>query len=318
MLRKKWLVSTALILSLSPALSFAQAEVEDYSQPVNQSQDEGVSVSRHSYSSDETVSLPDRLQRVESKVEHLTEMNVSSRIEQMQQTIQELRGTIEKQAHELEQLTQKQKLFYDDINSRLAELKVAAPSAVATAETSAVEGATKASEKENDSSVVAVDNSPAKSPVKSTEEPKKKPEVAKASPVVASPAPVSGDQASYQQAFSLLKAKQYERALAQFKEYVIKYPQGRFAANANFWMGEIHYLKGRNSAAKKSFEAVVKNYPKDQKMPDALLKLAIIETDTGHKQKAEEMLVRIQKQYPGTTAARLAMIRAQELRLSMH
>lgn len=332
MTMSKWMVSAGLVLLLNPVMGFAIAPVVDYSESANDTQETGVSLAKPVPQSGQ-LSVPDRVQRLETKVDNLSQANLSSRVEELQQTIQELRGQLEKQAHELELLSTNQKTFYQDLNSRITQAAAASHAAAAPASAPVAAAA-----------VAGADEDPVPAPKVSAAKPKgnaaqansaaakdnaavAKPSLAsaanaaKAKPSAAeTPAAVSAspEQTIYQQGFALIKSKQYDRALTQFKEYISKYPQGHYAVNAHFWMGEINYLQGKHAAAKKSFEIVVKNYPKDQKIPDAMLKLAIIATDNGQKQKAEEMLVQIQKQYPGTTAARLAMIRAQELRLSMH
>jgi len=325
----KWLMSAGLVLLLTPAMTFAVAPVEDFSEPVNGNSEEVLSLSKPAHHGAQALSMPDRLQRLETKVDNLAQSNASSRLEELQQIIQELRGQLEKQAHDLELLTANQKSFYQDLNNRISQQQ-GAQSAQQTTPTVAANPAgddaspatpvptpnLNAGKAKNS----AVETSPsAQNDIPAAVKPAL-PSVAKPDPSAAqsNASGATGEQALYQQGFALLKSKQYDRALTQFKDYVTQYPKGRFAANANFWMGEINYLQGKHAAAKKSFEVVVKNYPKDQKIPDALLKLAIIATDMGQKQKAEVMLGQIQKQYPGTTAARLAMIRAQELRLSTH
>lgn len=350
MIMKKALITSGLIFALNPMMTFALAPVEDYSEQANEVQDGGVSLSRTIERESRQGTLSERLQRVESKVEHLTESNVTSRIEELQQTIQELRGELEKQAHALDQLNNNQKNFYKDLNNRIAKTKeapqamqaedeappVAAPVKTKVAsEDDAISLSNPAKTRASNVAEVAPVAPPVKVKVKNVAPPvteaKNAIPVTKpaSNPVLAAPkqkpapvetAAVSGDAetALYQQGFALLKSKQYDRALGQFKEYIKQYPRGRYAVNAHFWTGEINYLQGRHAIAKKSFETVVSNYPKDSKIPDAMLKLAIIANDTGHKQKAEEMLQSIQKKYPGTTAARLAMIRSQELRLSVH
>ena len=337
MLMKKCLISAGLMFALNPLLSFAAAPVEDYSEPAYEIEEGGVSLSKPSRHDTQPLSIPERLQRVESKVDHLTQSNVTTRVDELQQTIQELRGELEKQSHELEQLTSIQKAFYKDLNNRLGQAKEAPQVTASAVETPPVSAPIKASATTTEAIASEVDSNAPESnpapvaakvkPVAATASvPQAKPVLSSApaapnmkpTAAIASAPLAGGEQGVYQQGFALLKSKQYDRALTQFKDYLSKYPKGHYAVNAHFWMGEINYLQGKHTAAKKSFETVVKNYPKDTKIPDALLKLAIIATDTGHKQKAEEMLVQIQKQYPGTTAARLAMIRAQELRLSMH
>ncbi len=322
---KRCLISVGLALMLNPIVGMAVAPVEDYSEAAVDAQEEGISFSKPSSSGVAPKSLPDRLQLLESKVDNLSQANLNARIEELQQTIAELRGQLEKQSHDLEQLTANQKSFYQDINSRIGQSSAAptasAPSADAAAPATVATAPPAADEPE------AANQPAVKTPISARIKASSIGNVKTTAEKVTVPAPavsksdnnsVAGEQGLYQQAFTLLKSKQYDRALTQFKEYVTKYPKGNYAVNAHFWIGEINYLQGKHSVAKKSFETVVKNYPKDKKIPDAMLKLAIIATDTGHKSQAEEMLTQIQKQYPGTTAARLAMIRAQELRLSTH
>lgn len=336
MTMNKWLMTAGLALLLTPAMSFAVAPVEDYSEPENGNSEEVLSLSKPAHHGAQALSVPDRLQRLETKVDNIAQANASSRLEELQQIIQELRGQLEKQGHELELLTANQKSFYQDLNNRISQQQGAQP-AQSAQQTPATVAVKPVEEDAPAAALVApspnVNAAKAKNPAseatpsvqndippgeKSTPSSVAKPDPSAAQSNVSAASGATGEQALYQQGFALLKSKQYDRALTQFKDYVTQYPKGRYAANANFWMGEINYLQGKHTAAKKSFETVVKNYPKDQKIPDALLKLAIIATDMGQKQKAEVMLGQIQKQYPGTTAARLAMIRAQELRLSTH
>lgn len=120
----------------------------------------------------------------------------------------------------------------------------------------------------------------------------------------------------YRDAFELLKSKQYNDAINAFQSYLSKFPSGSYAVNSYYWIGEIYYLQGKSAEAKKAFSSVANNFPNSQKVPDALLKLAIIEIDAGKVDQGRILLEKVQRQYPGTTAARLAALRYQELRLS--
>lgn len=276
------MATAGLILITAPALAVNDIPVEDYSEPAYESaQHEASYQNRDRGSQNERLSLPERLQRMENKVDNLTSMNLLSKVEELQQTIQELRGQLEKQAHDLEVLTALQKSYSQDVNGALS-----------------------------------------KQPVQTSEAP-----LPNSTPLpVAKPtSPSISDQdqgvnndehQAYRQAFALLKSKQYDQALTQFQAYLKNYPKGHYRVNAYYWVGEMNYLQGNHKEAKKAFEKVATQYPGNDKIPDALLKLAIIDIDTGHKQKAATMLTQIQQKYPGTSAARLAMMRSQELKLS--
>ena len=47
------------------------------------------------------------------------------------------------------------------------------------------------------------------------------------------------------------------------------------ADNAQYWIGECHYVTGDFAGAIAEFDKVVKNYPKGDKVPAALLKMGI-------------------------------------------
>src|SRR3954465_3804896 len=51
-----------------------------------------------------------------------------------------------------------------------------------------------------------------------------------------------GEQASYEVAFSALKAADYPKAIAGFKGFVSTYPDSALASNAQYWLGEAYYV----------------------------------------------------------------------------
>ncbi|MDQ2993535.1 MAG: tol-pal system protein YbgF [Pseudomonadota bacterium] len=290
---KHWMATAGLMLITIPALAVDDIPVEDYSEPAYESARPAVTYQTRNYQDSNTdrLSMPERVQRVENKVENLTSLNLQAKVEELQQTIQELRGQLEKQSHDLETLTAQQKSFYADLSGRLA--KPVQPSEGAACSTSAP----------------ATAAAPAAVPA---------PGLKTSSNVDPDQGSNNDEHQAYRQAFALLKSKQYDQALKQFQAYLKNYPKGHYTVNAYYWVGEMNYLLGNQKEAKKAFDKVVNLYPGNEKIPDALLKLAIIDIELGHKQKAAAMLAQIQQKYPGTSAARLAMMRTQELKVSKH
>ena len=47
-------------------------------------------------------------------------------------------------------------------------------------------------------------------------------------------------------------------------------PDSTYQPNANYWLGQLNYNKGRKDDAAFYFASVVKNYPKSPKAPDAM------------------------------------------------
>ena len=138
---------------------------------------------------------------------------------------------------------------------------------------------------------------------------------APASPA-ASAAPVQSGNANtdYNAAVALvLEKKQYDQAMAAFQAFVKKYPDSTYQPNANYWLGQLNYNKGKKDDAAYYFASVVKNYPKSPKSADALFKVGVIMQDKGDKAKAKAVYQQVIKLYPGTAAAKQAEKRSAAL-----
>lgn len=277
-MKKQAMLFAAVVLVASSSVVLAEAEVEDLGQPAYHHSGRYYGRDQDENTQGEFV-LADRVAKIEQQVNNLNSQNTTAKFEEMQQVLQQLHGDIEKQAHDIAVLNQQQRDFFKDVNRRLAQLGQASTDVASTEEASA------------DSQ-------------------------AQAAKTDATTTALSSEHQAFRDAFELLKAKQYDEAIVAFKKYLDRFPEGRFTVNAYYWLGEVYYLQGNAEPAKVAFERVVKDYPTNQKMPDAMLKLAIIASDGGDKSAATHLFDKIQKQFPGTTAARLAAIRAQELKLS--
>ena len=101
---------------------------------------------------------------------------------------------------------------------------------------------------------------------------------AAAAPGVAPPAgglpiPQGDDRANYQAAFDLLKDAKYPEAINAFKQYLSSFPTSALADNAQYWLGEAHYVTKQYPDALRDFRTVIEKYPESRKIPDALLKI---------------------------------------------
>ena len=92
------------------------------------------------------------------------------------------------------------------------------------------------------------------------------------------------------------------------------YPEGQYAANAQYWLGEAYYVNGDKEKALASFQRVVEVYGESSKASDALLKIGYIQDDIGRLPEARQTLETVIQKYPGTSAARLAESRLQRLK----
>ena len=107
----------------------------------------------------------------------------------------------------------------------------------------------------------------------------------------------------YQQAFANLKDANHQKAVEQFKMQLQTYPNGEYADDALYWIGESSYVNRGLAESKRHFQMLVEQYSSSHRVPDALLKIAIIEKEQGSKKKARELFERVIKQHPKSNAA---------------
>ncbi|MCT8343466.1 cell division protein CpoB [Photorhabdus kleinii] len=103
-----------------------------------------------------------------------------------------------------------------------------------------------------------------------------------------------------------VNTKEYDKAIIAFQRFVKSYPKSSYMPNANYWLGQLHYNKGKKDEAAYYFATVVKEYPKSQKSGESLYKVGLIMQDKGQKDKARSVYQQVMKQYPGSNAAKLA------------
>lgn len=121
------------------------------------------------------------------------------------------------------------------------------------------------------------------------------------------------EQQFYEAAYSLIQARDFDRAQQAFLAFLARYPQGKFTANAHYWLGEIGLVQNDLQAAGKSFATVIEDWPQHNKVPDSTYKLAVVEQRLGRYERAEAMFRQVISQYPDSSAARLARQGLQSL-----
>ncbi|UZJ44937.1 outer membrane protein assembly factor BamD [Marinimicrobium sp. C6131] len=118
----------------------------------------------------------------------------------------------------------------------------------------------------------------------------------------------SGDRVSetqmYRDAYQLLRDREIEQSIDAFNAYLEAYPQGNFAGNSHYWLGEIYLLNEDLDAAQEWFEKLLRDFPDDRKRADAQYKLGRVYHQQGNDQRAQRLLEEVAS---GTSdAARLA------------
>lgn len=183
----------------------------------------------------------------------------------LQQEVLELRGIVEEQMYELKRLKQQRLDDYVDLDKRIAALSGQAVSTAAVTDDLAAE------------------------------------------PEVAGSADNSAldERELYRQAINLvLKEKDYDQAAEQFVTYLNNFPQGLYAPNAMYWLGEIYLLRGQLADSEIWFSRLLSDFSKHSKVPDAKYKLGTVYHQLGQNDKARKLLQEVAGS--DSNAARLA------------
>jgi tol-pal system protein YbgF len=128
-----------------------------------------------------------------------------------------------------------------------------------------------------------------------------------------SPATSGNDRDAYQAAFNLLKDGKYPDAIAAFNQFMANYPQSGLLDNAQYWLGEAHYVSRDFAQSQRDFQTVLDKYPSSGKVPDALLKLGYCQYELKSYKEARASLNRVVTQYADSNAAKLAQQRLAKM-----
>jgi tol-pal system protein YbgF len=131
-------------------------------------------------------------------------------------------------------------------------------------------------------------------PSKAREEPKEA-QVPKESP---SRGDESDPRSLYQEGYRSMTLGRYEDALSSFRRLKERFPEHELADNAYYWMGEIYLKVNKPDEAFQAFTTILERYPGGNKVPDALYKLALLESERKNFTIARSYLERILKEYP--------------------
>lgn len=221
--------------------------------------------------------LSARVTRLEQLLENQTLVEMYTRIEALQQEVQQLRGRVEEQAHIIEGLQRRQRDLYMDIDRRLSRFER--------------EGATSSAE-----------SVPGASSEAGT--------VAESSDTAAS----AQEREAYQKAFDLLRDLRYEQAATAFREFLKQYPQGRYGHLAQYWLAEASYAQRHFKLAIAEYQKLLDHYPSSPKLAEALLKIGYSHNELGDKDAATRVLNELVKRYPNSTETSQARNLLQQLR----
>lgn len=208
--------------------------------------------------------------------------NLFLQVQQLQQEVMRLNGVVEEQAYELSTLKEQSLQRYMDLDKRLG---------------GSGQSATQVSGSTGSPSASATTPVPVSPPVSGRG----------SSPGVAQP----GEADAYRASYALVERRQFDQAIPAFQQFLQRYPDGRHAANAHYWLGELYLVKEPPDleASRQSFALLLSQYPDNSKAPDALYKLGKVQFLKGNREKAREYLDLVITQYEGTNTAVVKLAR---------
>lgn len=185
-------------------------------------------------------------------------------LQMLQQEVQLLRGLVEEQQYELKRLKQQRLDDYLGLDRRMAALAggtSSVPSPVVETSAPESQGGTVATV----TAMPAVDGNAAPSELQ-----------------------------RYRTAIDLaLSKKDYVNAIAAFNQYLVDFPVGRYAANSQYWLGEIYLMQGELEQARQRFALLLKEHAGSNKSADATYKLGVVYHRLGEAAKAQQFLVQV-------------------------
>ncbi|ASG66228.1 tol-pal system protein YbgF [Idiomarina piscisalsi] len=214
-----------------------------------------------------------RLDQIERMLEARSsaQLNMMDQLNSVQQDVAELRGITEEHAYQLEQLLQRQRELYQEIDRRFNQLK--------------------------DNNSQSNDAGAGYSNMQQV------PTQTDGSSYSAS----LSENDAYDKAIALvLEDKRYDAAIPAFQSFLESFPNSTYAPNAHYWLGQLFFAQQEYGKAEQQFMTVVKDYPDSNKRGDCLLKLGAIANDQGNTADAKRYYEQVISEYPDTTEANLA------------
>jgi tol-pal system protein YbgF len=265
----------------------------------------------------ELKSVKQQLSKVELLIDNRAMIEMSQRVDELANEVSQLHGELELQSHDLAGLKKRQRELYLDTDRRLRDLE-----SRSTQQTnSAPIEVPSIPEVSTPSLDIAVSGNvtQAVEPVTEPSTPQKPDDSASGNAQnTATNFTSSEEQSAYQAAFDTLKEGRYQKAKSEFRTFLQNHPDSSFASNAQYWLGEAHYVTREFKQGIEEFKRVLSSYPNSLKIPDAMLKIGYTYYELKQYDQANILLQDLRKRFPKSTAFRLAGKRLDRIRKEGH
>jgi len=244
------------------------------------------------------MSLADRIAVLEQQASHnQANVDLLRQVNQLKDEVQALRAQIEELTNQQEQAAQSSRAQYLDLDGRLERIEGGGtainPQASAAPTTAPRAGASVSAPP----AMAAQDTAPA---------------------IYGDAGTLArglGEREAYDAAFVALRGADYASSARLFQAFLATHPDGAYAPNALYWLGESYYVTQNYQLAQRQFEALLERYPTHDKAPGAMLKVGLSQLGQQQLDAAERTLDEVARRYPGTDAARVASDRLGAIQL---
>ena len=247
-----------------------------------------------------------RLEKIEKQLNNSALLEMLESLESLKAEINTLRGEIEVQSYTIDQLKQKQRDLYTDLDRRLE-----------------LSGNNNTSNEPSNDDLQVLDTNANQEIMNENDTVSEQSLIIETTSDIGQISEINSEEKLtdpqeaenyYRSAFKLLKESQYDQALLALKSFLKDYPDSVFSNNAQYWIGEANYVMQNYEIAINEYQALLNTYPNSQKVSHALLKIGYSYAELGNIADAKKVLKDVVRQYPDTTVSRLANERLRKIK----
>ena len=261
------------------------------------------------------MSIQDRLLKLEQQSQsNNSTADLVIQVQQLQTQIAQLQGTIEEQNFQINDLKERQKVLYVDIDSRLVDLEKnrLAQNAKQNNELVVDSSVSDGNQNATNNSATAVIQAPeirtsvdAQLSTNSMNQADLSAQTTITDPAV---------EQAYQAAFAQLKAGRFNESARMFEDFIQQNPRHELTDNAYYWLGESYYVTRNYPLALAAFQSLAQEFPLSSKLADSLLKIGYTYHELEDFQQAQQALNKVVDSFPNQSVARLAQNRLNLLK----
>ncbi|MDZ7791320.1 MAG: tol-pal system protein YbgF [Xanthomonadales bacterium] len=252
------------------------------------------------------------------------ESNLVYDVQALMEEVRELRGMVESQQREIENLRRRQRDQYLDLDRRLQAQEQGSDAAIQGRQSQPDR-----SEPEPQREPVAPASESVPPSRQNGDEPEVRAPIDAQAEITPLTEPSTGpartlesageeEKSDYERAFRALRETRYADAAEGFSAFLEQYPNSVYAPNSLYWLAETYYVTRDFQTALDYFNELLDRFPDSSKQGDALLKIGFSHYELESWNQARAALEQVRSQHPGTTLARLAEGRLRDMRLAGH